>query len=295
MNKGDDHLQLPDSVFALLDAARRSSLQSISLDEPEELRFRIGQRVMVSNRFGSAAIQGEPVNGAELDRILERAVKASFYAHREELQRGFLFVQSGVRIGICGSAYNQNDRPGGIRSVTSVAIRIPHAFPACADSVYPYLIDDGIRNTLVVSPPGGGKTTLLRALIRRFSQDGIRVAVADERGELAASSDRHFAFDLGANTDVMTGGRKAETATMLLRAMNPQILAFDEITAPEDLAMMMNTAGCGTALLATAHGCDQRTMMKRPLYRRLFSLGIFERLIMIRVRNGSREYIVESL
>lgn len=288
-------MDLSDCVWKLLDQNRLQALRSVQRNDVEELRFRLGQPVVAINSSGGAPLSGDVVTPQELDNMLERAVQASFYAHKEELRNGFLHVGSGVRIGICGHLYYRDQMPDGMCSVTSLSIRIPHVIPSCADEVYPKLIRNGIRNTLIVSPPGSGKTTLLRALIRRLSSDGCRVAVADERGELSAFFDRQFAFDLGPNTDVITGGRKAETASILLRAMNPQILAFDEITAAADLEMIRNAAGCGVVLLATAHGTDPRSMRKRPVYRELFSLGIFETIVQVQLQGGTRCYHVESI
>lgn len=112
---------------------------------------------------------------------------------------------------------------------------------------------DGFCSTLILSPPGGGKTTLLRECVRRLSDQGLRISLMDERGEIAAVQNRTPQFDVGANTDIMTGGQKAACCMMLLRAMRPDVLAFDEISAPEDIEAIRIAAGCGVALLATAH------------------------------------------
>ena len=147
----------------------------------------------------------------------------------------------------------------------------------------------------ITGPTGCGKTTLLREIIRQLSVRGLRVALADERGEVAAVYDRVPQFDLGPRTDVMTGGSKAACCMMLLRAMNPQVLAFDEITTPEDIAAMEVAAGCGVQLLATAHALSPQTLRQRGLYQRLLDDGIFRRAVCIRRENGARRYEVEAL
>lgn len=286
---------LPDCVWALLDAERYRMFRDWQIPSPEEIRFRINYPCCTMSAGRRYDSRGDPVHGNELDRMITRATKASLYAHEEELSRGYLHVSSGVRLGICGQVYHRNGSASGIRSVTSLCIRIPHEVPHCADDLLTQISKDGFQNTLIVSPPGNGKTTLLRAIIQNLSEDGHRVAVADERGEIAAASERNFGFDLGPNTDVMTGGSKLESAMILLRAMNPEVLAFDEITSPNDIDMITRAAGCGVSLLATAHGSDLRNMKKRSLYRELFDTGIFDTVVWIYQRNEKRIYVPEKL
>ena len=144
-----------------------------------------------------------------------------------------------------------------------------------------------------------GKTTLLRDLIRALSDgDGVppmRVGVADERGELAAMCEGVPQFQIGSHTDVLDGCPKGQGLLMLLRGMNPQVMAADEITAPEDVAALEMAANCGVALLATAHGAGLEDLRRRPLYRRLLSLNVFQRLVVITVENGGRRYAVHTL
>jgi stage III sporulation protein AA len=122
----------------------------------------------------------------------------------------------------------------------------------------------------------------------------LRVSVADERGELAASWAGRPQLEVGRRTDVMDGCPKAQALMYLLRAMNPQVLAVDEITAPEDIRALLTAAGCGVTLLATAHGADREDLRRRPLYRPLLEEGIFQRLVRICRENGRNIYHVEE-
>lgn len=261
----------------------------------EEIRCRIGHPVAVLRSGRMEQLTTVNVTAAHLDYLIERATNASVHAYTEEIQNGYLFTSSGYRIGLCGTVYFSGQTIAGIRDITSVSIRIPHELRGCADGVYQKLVKNGFRSTWILSPPGCGKTTLLRELIRKLSESGLRIAVADERGEIAAINGRRAGFDLGSNTDVMTGGRKGECAMMLLRAMNPQVLAFDEITAKADLKAIKQAAGCGVELLATAHAADRTTLRSRSLYRKLLKDGIFEKAVWIQKSIRGREYIVEDL
>lgn len=285
-------MNLPKELKSILPPELVDSVVSAKIENPEELRLRCGQAVAVVTAEKTVPLSGQVVRPHHLDHLLERASGASMHVHGEALRQGYLHTASGCRIGFCGRLTEQG---GALRDLTSANIRIPHAVIGCAKSVADEMFRKGVVSTLLVAPPGCGKTTLLRDLIRLLSESGLRVCVADERGELAGISNRQFGFDLGPNTDVMTGGSKAETAMRLLRAMNPQILAFDEITAPEDLDMIRQAAGCGVTLLATAHADCLDFMRRRPLYGELLESRIFSRAVWIRVEDGKRTYETDAL
>ncbi len=173
---------------------------------------------------------------------------------------------------------------------------MPHALPGVARPLLPQLAEGGeLSNTLILSPPGLGKTTLLRDLIRCVSLgEGVRprrVGVADERGELGAGALRRH---LGPRTDVLENCPKAAALLMLLRGMAPQVLAVDEITAPEDLRAIQEAAGCGVTLLATAHGGSWEELRLRPLYRELLDQGIFRTFVVLSLAQGKRVYTVRK-
>ena len=150
-------------------------------------------------------------------------------------------------------------------------------------------------SVLILSPPGYGKTTFLRECIRQLSDSGKRVSVADERGELAAVHRGVPQFDLGKASDIMSGVPKAQAVMMLLRAMNPQIIAMDEISSPEDVEAAETASGCGVRLIATAHAADKSELYRRPVYKRLLELGVFKNTVVIENRCGRRSYSYEEL
>ena len=147
------------------------------------------------------------------------------------------------------------------------------------------------ENTLIIAPPGLGKTTLLRDIVRRLSDKGTRLSVVDERGEIAAAVSGVCGFDVGKCTDVLTGCPKAEGILMMLRAMNPQIIAVDEITAPEDIAALDTCRSCGVGLLATVHGHNAADTVSRPIMRQLLTSGIFP--VTAAIMGNSRRIVIE--
>lgn len=262
----------------------------------EEICCRIGQVPVLLTQAHAYPAECRAILAGDLDYLLERATGASVYAAGEQIRQGYLQTAGGCRVGLCGCAYGQAaGQIEGIRQLSSVSVRIPHAVPGCADALLPQLLKDGFCSTLILSPPGNGKTTLLRECVRRLSDLGTRISLMDERGEIAAVQNRAPQFDVGANTDVMTGGQKAACCMMLLRAMRPDVLAFDEISAPEDIEAIRIAAGCGVALLATAHAQSVAALRHRALYRALLDEHIFRRAVCITRSSGERVYTVEDL
>ena len=183
-----------------------------------------------------------------------------------------------------------------LRRLSSAAVRIARERRCCGERAAPRAVFGRFRDTLIVSPPGAGKTTLLREMVRLLSESGERVAVADERGRDRRSERGRAHFDVGPCTDVMTGAPKADAALMLIRSMNPTVLAMDEITSAGDVEAVMGAAGCGVRLIATAHGGGVGSLRRRGLYRRLLDEGIFARFVSVRRRaDGIREYEVKEL
>lgn len=267
----------------------------------EELRLRVGRPMTAVFPQGELPLGTNPVTGRDLEQLLELASRASVHTVADQLRRGYLTVEGGHRVGLCGTPVLRDGQIHGLGRLSSAAIRVARQVTGAAVPVERELLErDGtLCSTLILAPPGAGKTTLLRDLIRIASQgEGMvpqRVAVADERGEVAALWNGVPQLDVGERTDVLEGCPKAQALMMLLRAMNPQVLAADEITAPEDVAALISAAGCGVKLLATAHGRDREDLCRRPLYRQLMEAGVFERLLLIRTEKGRRSYQVEVL
>jgi len=255
----------------------------------EEIRLRCGYPPAVVIDWVEVAISSLPVQEEDLLYVLEVATGASVHSVSFSMEDAFICTK-GVRIGVCGQAVYKDGKIQGFRKYCSLAIRIPHQCQGIIPEEIVTVLSAGKENTLIVASPGLGKTTALRELIRCTSQNGLRICVVDERGELYSD-----AFDLGKSSDVLCGVPKAEGALMMLRALNPQLIAMDEISSPEDIAAILQIAGCGVNIFATAHGHDLQDMQLRPVYRKLLHEGIFENILSISLKKGKREYKLERI
>ena len=295
-------LRYRQAVQVLPPPLRRRALAVPAAEQgaAEEVRLRVGCPPSLVLPGGERQLGGPAVEGRELEQLVELASGASLHAVLDQVRRGYLTVPGGHRIGLCGSAALREGEVQGFRSLSSACVRIARQVPGAAEGVLERLCRRGrLESTLILAPPGLGKTTLLRDLIRRVSWgegcEPLRVALADERGEVAALYRGTPQLEVGPRTDVMEGCPKALGLMLLLRAMNPQVLAVDEITAPEDVAALAAAVGCGVTLLATAHGSDRGDLERRPLYRPLLQEGMFQKMVRI-VREGTgRRCEVEEL
>ena len=178
--------------------------------------------------------------------------------------QGYITVAGGHRIGLCGEAVVQQGQITGMKNITSVCIRIARDYPGIAAEA------SGLTGSvLILGPPGWGKTTLLRDLIRQL-ENTEKIGVMDERGELFPEG-----ISRGKRIDVLSGCSKQEGIPMLLRTMGPTCIAVDEITSPEDTAALLQAANCGVRLLATAHGSSVLDLRMRKVYRPLLENAVF--------------------
>ena len=197
----------------------------------------------------------------DLQKLVDYWCMDSRYAFQEEIKKGYIAVKGGHRIGICGEViYDAMGKIQTIKYISSINIRIAHEIKGIADPILKHLYSDGnIRNTLIISPPGMGKTTLLRDMIRLLADgqtkvQGKNVSVVDERGEIAACYQGIPQLDVGSRTDVLYGCDKEKGMRMLLQSMAPEVIAMDELVTKGERKLVRQMMGKGCAVIATMHG-----------------------------------------
>lgn len=272
---------------------RGSPLRAEGL-QAEEIRLRRGRAPALLVRGRELPLSGRCVTEEDMFRVLEKATGASVHASAASLREGYINYR-GLRIGVCGVFQRAGGERESLLRLSSLAIRIPREYRGICGEAADSLYRSADRSLLLAGAPGAGKTTALRELIRNLSERGLRIGVADERNELAALDARGEGFDLGRCSDVVTGLPKAEAAMLLLRGMNPQLIAMDEITREEDLTALDQIAGCGVGILATVHGTCLRDLRQRSAYRRLLDRGLFQSLLLVEQDGARRVYRRESV
>lgn len=282
------------------------ALQTVG--DVQEIRIRVHAPIMIySNgceyfvtRSGQVARERNPEDEMiprDLEDIVYHICRSSLYAYEEELRRGYLTIEGGYRIGITGQAVL--DSSGCIKTLKNISflnIRIAHEVLGAAVKVLPYLYEKGdVKNTLVISPPGYGKTTLLRDLIRLISDGneygkGKQCCVIDERSELAGSFRGVPQLDVGCRTDVLDSCPKSIGMMMVIRSMAPQVIAVDELGTMEDIRALFAVIRSGSRILATVHGDSVTDLKEKTFLNEVIKERVFERYIVLREKRNMDIY-----
>ena len=265
-------------------------------DQLQEIRMRTGQPLIVIYN-GKELILHEIglISQKDIQKTLEALSFYSLYAFEDEIRQGFLTIQGGHRVGVAGKVITENGIITGITNISFLNMRFAHERTGCANRVLPFLADEDRRifHTLLISPPGVGKTTLLRDMIRQISNGtdvikGAAVGVVDERSELAGTWMGIPQHDMGMRTDVLDCCPKAEGMMMLLRSMSPRVIAVDELGGRKDIEAVEQALYCGCRILATVHSASLEELKQKPIWNRIAESEVFERYVILsRDQNGT--------
>ncbi len=256
---------LPKKITGALE-----KLTPLQIKEITELRLRIGKPICIFlnnkeyflSEHGLSNLFGLEFEKTDAEFFWRRLCDGAPYSFTANQRFGYITV-GGNRVGFCGDYAIVENEVKHINQVSSFCIRVAHEIKNCARPVYKYLFDNNVPlNTLIVSPPGNGKTTLLRDLVRLFSVDGFNVAVVDEREEIGGLCRGQPVLDLGLRTDCLGKISKKHAINNLLRSMAPDIIAVDELGTQEDIVTVNKAIYQGVALLATAHGKNENDAKK---------------------------------
>ncbi len=291
MTSSDEGIVLDYIPYAL-----RRFLYGIDISEIDEIYLHAGRPMCVIGSEGMKFVsdrgkltdnpyEAPRVNTSHISEAMELISKSSVYSVEEEIRDGYITIEGGHRIGICGNAVIRNGRIAFVKEISSLNYRIAREVKGAASEIMRFVTGkSGVRNTLIISPPGAGKTTMLRDIVRQLSNSGVRVCVADERREIAAMYKGRTGFDLGSCTSVFSGAPKAAGMLMMLRSMSPDVIVTDEIGTSADAAAVAKIINSGAKIITTIHGFNLEQIRKRKDLKQV--LPFFETFITLSKSKG---------
>ncbi|MHB9923928.1 stage III sporulation protein AA [Clostridium botulinum] len=272
------------------------------VDKLQEIRFKIGRPIFfqIGNIEKLASYE---VKREDIKSIVQRMSNYSIYSFEEEIKQGYLTIKGGHRVGICGRCVIDEGKVKTIRDISSLNIRICREIYNASKLVMPYIVENGqVLNTIIISPPKCGKTTIIRDISKKIS-DGVdalslkgkKVSVIDERSEIAGSYNGVPQLDVGLRTDVLDNCPKSEGIVMAIRSMAPEVMICDEIGTYNDVESILIALNSGVSLITTIHGFGVEDIYNRPVFKEIVENKVFKRAIVLSSKKsvGTLEYVYD--
>ena len=278
----------PNPIYSLL---KNTLMQERNLQKDlQEIRIRVERAILLKTRQADIVIDYQ-VSSSEILQTLERLCENSIYAYKNQICEGFLTIRGGHRIGVTGTAVVEGEKILNLKYITSLNFRIAREVINCSNHLLTEIIDrenNSIYNTLLVSPPGKGKTTMLRDIIRNISNGisqihfkGMTCGLVDERGEIAAMYKGTPQNDIGIRTDVIENISKSKGMKMLIRSMAPEVIACDEIGSKEDVQAIEEAMISGVKGIFTMHGKSMEDIKNNPQINNLIESKQIEKVLFL--------------
>lgn len=277
------------------DKLRNILAEKLKTEGLEEIRVRNGKPIILKFNNKEEVIK-YAICSQEILEILQLICENSIYSYQKNISTGFITLHGGHRVGIVGSCVIENDKVININYINSFNFRIARQVIGCADGILEHILDlknNSILNSLIVSPPGYGKTTILKDVTRQISNGienknfkGIDVGIVDERSEIASMYKGIPQNDLGIRTDILENVSKSTGMKMLVRSMAPKVIIADEIGSFEDLEAINYVLASGCKGIFTAHGANFEDISLNPVLKNLLDTHAFEKIIFLSPERG---------
>ena len=262
--------------------------KNFSFNDITEIRMRINEKLIITIKSKKYYLKNEQnefvvIDRLILDNFIKRISENSIYAFNENIINGYITLPKGIRVGLCGTVVNDGYKIVTIKDFQSVNIRIPHLIRNCSVPAYDFLVEDEIKNTLIISAPGCGKTTFLKDLILQLYQHNIskNILIADERNEICSVVNGSLELNMGGFCDVYTNCSKSFAFTNGIRSMSPDVIITDEIDLKNDLSCIKDAINCGVNVIATIHAKDINQLKKKIGFEEIINNKFFSRYVVL--------------
>ena len=261
------------------------ALKCTDNEKIQEIRI-IAERNCVLLKGGKLCETNVHISAKDVTTIVEMMCRGSLYAMQSSLSNGFFTIEGGHRVGVCGKVSCENGKITHMSDISALCVRISREIIGAADNIMEYIeCKDRVYNTLIISPPGSGKTTILRDIARNIG-NRKKVCIVDERSEIAACTGGVAQNDVGKFTCVLDRAPKTEGMRILLRTMAPDVIITDETGGENEEQAIYEIINCGIKIITTIHGYNERDILRRQYFGKLMEMGIFERIIILSSRKG---------
>lgn len=265
----------------------------LNIEEIYEIRIKINRPIIIYSKNGEIILNYIPVK-EDIKSIIQKISNYSLYAYEEDIKQGFITIKGGHRVGLAGECIMENGKIKTIRNISSINIRISREIIGCSNKIMKYIgSNNRVYNTIIISPPKCGKTTILRDITRNLSNGleninlkGRKVVVVDERSEIGACYLGIPQNDLGIRTDILDNCLKKEGLIMAIRSLSPEVLICDEIGNKGDIEALLLAFNSGVNIITTIHGFTIEDLYKRNVFLELLDNRILDRVIVLSSRNG---------
>lgn len=250
-------------------------------EQAVEIRLRTGRNIII-NIKNQNYILDIKLDNNEINEVYKSICNYSIHSKIEQIKRGYVTVKGGHRVGISGTAVYEKNEIVNIKNISSINIRIARQIKDSAKELL-LKLNNNPGKTLIAGPPGSGKTTILRDIVRRLNDKNV--SVIDTRGEIAAIYEGVLQNDVG-NADVFDGYKRYEGIQIALRTMSPQIIVCDELGDDEDIRAIKDCVGAGVEIIATIHCYNKEDLKNRRIIREILKTQAFDRVVILKGRTN---------